>query len=251
MPRPGGRDPGHQAHDRRAALAGLPVGDGKENRRPGVRCRGLLDVAAGNAEISLPGVAATSGPGFGAAYRRDISHSCRSAASAACCSESIVPALLSAPNTGLRQPHEQTARTAPSPSCWMVVECSTAIGSPTGKRPGCCLSASRRRAPRGGSHQPGQLASIPRSRPDDDVAEPGHACRLPDARHLPERRGHHGRRGRPGPVSECARRSRDTTRLALSGYSTAIPQPGHPCRRSRPARTWPGSALAERRPATP
>ena len=72
VPRPGGRDPGHQAHDRRAARAGLPVGDGKENRRPGVRCRGLLDVAAGNAEISLPGVAATSGPGFGAAYRRDI-----------------------------------------------------------------------------------------------------------------------------------------------------------------------------------
>ena len=41
VPRPGGRDPGHQAHDRRAAPAGLPAGDGKENRRPGVRCRGL------------------------------------------------------------------------------------------------------------------------------------------------------------------------------------------------------------------
>src|SRR6266851_4445131 len=62
------------------------------------------------------------------AHRRDISHSCRSAASVACCSGSMVPVLLSAPNTGLRQPHEQTAWTAPSPSCWMVVECCTTIG---------------------------------------------------------------------------------------------------------------------------
>ena len=40
----------------------------------------------------------------------------------------MVPVLLSAPNTGLRQPHEQTAWTVPSPSCWMVVECCTTIG---------------------------------------------------------------------------------------------------------------------------
>jgi hypothetical protein len=57
----------------------------------------------------------------GVAYRRDISHSCRSPASAARCSGSIVPAVLSAPNTGLRQPHEQTACTPPSPTSWMVV----------------------------------------------------------------------------------------------------------------------------------
>jgi hypothetical protein len=55
-------------------------------------------------------------PARGAAYGRDISHSCRSPASTARCNGSIVPAVLSAPNTGLRQPHEQTAWTPPSPS---------------------------------------------------------------------------------------------------------------------------------------
>ena len=64
----------------------------------------------------------------GSANRRDISHSCRSAASVACCNGSIVPAVLSAPNTRLRQPHEQTAWTPPSPSCWIVMEWFTAIG---------------------------------------------------------------------------------------------------------------------------
>jgi hypothetical protein len=39
-----------------------------------------------------------------------------------------VPVALPAPNTGLRQPHEQTAWTAPSPSSWIVVAWSTAIG---------------------------------------------------------------------------------------------------------------------------
>jgi hypothetical protein len=63
----------------------------------------------------------------------------------------------------------------------MVVQCSTAIGCPTGKPPGSRLSASHRRGPGAGSHHPGQLASIPRPRPDDDVAGPGHACHLPDA----------------------------------------------------------------------
>ncbi len=67
-------------------------------------------------------------PARGAAYGRDISHSCRSLASAARCSGSIVPAVLSAPNTGLRQPHEQTAWTPPSPTSWIVVWWSTAIG---------------------------------------------------------------------------------------------------------------------------
>src|SRR5215831_6670668 len=70
----------------------------------------------------------SSAPARGAAYRSDISHSCRSPASAARCSGSIVPAVLSAPNTGLRQPHEQTAWAPPSPASWMVVWWSTAIG---------------------------------------------------------------------------------------------------------------------------
>ena len=68
-------------------------------------------------------------PGTGTAYRRDISHSCRSPASAARCSGSIVPVVLSAPNTGLCQPHEQTAWTPASPTSWMVVWWSTAISS--------------------------------------------------------------------------------------------------------------------------
>src|SRR5712692_1896582 len=67
-------------------------------------------------------------PVRGTAYGRDIYHSCRSPASAARCSGSIVPAVLTAPNTGLRQPHEQTAWTPPSPTSWMVVWWSTAIG---------------------------------------------------------------------------------------------------------------------------
>src|SRR5215471_4979581 len=49
-----------------------------------------------------------------ACYRRDISHSCRSPASAARCNESMVPVFLSVPNTGLHQPHEQTAWAPPS-----------------------------------------------------------------------------------------------------------------------------------------
>jgi hypothetical protein len=39
-----------------------------------------------------------------------------------------VPVVLSAPDTGLRQPHEQTTWTAPSRSCWIVVEWCTTIG---------------------------------------------------------------------------------------------------------------------------
>ena len=58
----------------------------------------------------------------GAAYGRDISHSCRSPAPAARCSGSIVPAALSAPDTGLRQPYEQTVRKPPpSLTSWLVV----------------------------------------------------------------------------------------------------------------------------------
>src|SRR5260370_597766 len=53
--------------------------------------------------------------------RRDISHSCRSAALVACCCGSIVPVVWPTPNTGLRQPHQRTAWTPPSPTSWIVV----------------------------------------------------------------------------------------------------------------------------------
>ncbi len=84
--------------------------------------------------------------GTWAAYRRDISHSCRSPASAARCSGSIVPAVLSVPNTGLRQPQEQTAWTPPSPTSgwWCGVPWRSVL---RGGRPGSSSSASRRRAP--------------------------------------------------------------------------------------------------------
>jgi hypothetical protein len=49
------------------------------------------------------------GRNAGCAYRRDISHSYRSPVSAARCSGSILPDVLSVPKTGLRQPNEQTA----------------------------------------------------------------------------------------------------------------------------------------------
>ena len=41
----------------------------------------------------------------------------------------VLPVLLSASNTGLRQPHEQAAWTAPSSNCWIAVEWYTALVS--------------------------------------------------------------------------------------------------------------------------
>ena len=159
-----------------------------------------------DAEIRLPSAAATSGPGFGTAHRRDISHSCRSAASAG--------VLQRVHRAGYLVGAEH--RTAPAaradrldPALAQLVDGGAVLHgdrSPTGKRPGSPPRASRRRGPG---------PPRPRWRP-----------------------------GRLGPVSECARRSRDT-RLTLSGYSTAILQAGHSWRRYRPARTWPGSTLAE------
>jgi len=159
-----------------------------------------------DAEIRLPSAAATSGPASVPLTAGTSPTRADRQLRPACCSGSIVPVTLSEPNTGLRQPHEQTAWTPPSPSWWMVVQCSTAIG---------LLPVNDRAAPR--------------ARP---------------AAGGPDRRGHDGGRAGLGPVSECARRSRDT-RLTLSGYSTAILQAGHSWRRYRPARTWPGSTLAE------
>jgi hypothetical protein len=113
-----------------------------------------------------------------------MSHSCRSPASAARCCGSIVPVVLSAPNTGLCQPHEQTAWTPPSPTSRMVVWWSTAVSS----------SQVNDRAgldPRG--FQPGQLAGVVRLRPRHDVARPRRGSRSPRRLAHPRRRSHHGR----------------------------------------------------------
>ena len=88
---------------------GLAVSAHAQGGVRGRDTRGLPDVAAGMPERARRASPRRPGPARGGAHRRDISHSCRSAASAACCSGSIVPVVLSAPNTALRQPHEQTA----------------------------------------------------------------------------------------------------------------------------------------------
>src|SRR6266567_5357081 len=129
---------------------------------------------------------------------QDISHSCRSPASVACCSGSIVPVVLSAPNTGLRQPHEQAAWTPPSPSWRMVVWWSTATGAlqvndRAGQRPPHAVEG-----PDPGGCQRAQLVDVWRLRPGDDVVGPGHGRRLRDARHVPERRSHGSRLARFG-----------------------------------------------------
>src|SRR5215510_15098196 len=101
-----------------------------------------------------------------------------------------MPVVLPAPDTGLRQPAEQTAWTAPSPSCRIVVEWVTTVG---------VLPVNDRTAHHA-CHPPGtrarevtSLASSPVSclRPREDLAGPGHARRLRGTRHLPEP-------GRPG-----------------------------------------------------
>src|SRR5712692_10415008 len=127
-----------------------------------------------------------------------ISHSCRSPASVACCSGSIVPVVLPAPNTGLRQPHEQAAWTPPSPTSWMVVWCSTATGllqvsDRAGQRPPHAVEGLD-----SGGCQLAQLVDVWRRYPRDDVVGPGHARRLRDARHVPQRRSHGGRLARFG-----------------------------------------------------
>src|SRR6516225_1527838 len=105
---------------------------------------------------SVPGWPAGSRPADGA-YGKDMSHWCRSPASVACCSGSIMPVVLSAPNTGLRHPQVQAACTPPSPTSWIVVWWSTAIGALTGGQPGSSSPAARRRSPHPGEHQPAQL----------------------------------------------------------------------------------------------
>src|SRR6266702_8470046 len=96
----------------------------------------------------------------GAGYRRDISHSCRPPASAARCSESMVPAVLPVPNTGLRQPHEQTAWAPPSPASWMVVWCSTAIGSSQVNDRAAHRPAHAVEGLDPGAYEPGQLVDV-------------------------------------------------------------------------------------------
>src|SRR5215469_3601065 len=145
-------------------------------------------------------VAASLVPAFGRvrtgrrrAYCRDISHWCRSPASVARCSGSIMPVVLSAPNTGLRHPHAQTACTPPSPTSWIVVWWSTAMGASqvndrAAHRPQHAVEGLHP-----GDHQPARLAGVLYLCPGDDVMRPGHASSLYDARHVPQRRGHSGR----------------------------------------------------------
>src|SRR5215831_4746158 len=168
----------------------------------------------------------SSAPARGAAYGRDISHSCRSPASAARCSGSIVPAVLSAPNTGLRQPHEQTAWAPPSPASWMVVWWSTAIG---------VLEVNDRAAYRPryavegldpGGCQLGQFVDVLRLCPGNDVVGSRHARRLQDARQAPQRRSHRGRLAGFG-LDQNVRRYHVTPTQPSRDYSTAITVMGH------------------------
>src|SRR5713101_3426314 len=125
------------AHEPVGGIAGLLPGSARPVQEAGEDQRAIhaKDVGTVSAvqEPPRPACPGTLQRSRDAAYRRDISHSCRSPASAARCSGSIAPAVLSAPNTGLRQPHEQTAWTPPSPTSWMVVWWSTAIGVLTGE----------------------------------------------------------------------------------------------------------------------
>jgi len=77
------------------------------------------------------GCGSTGSTPAAAGYGRDMSHRCRSPASVAVCSGSMVPVVLSAPNTGLCHPHEQTAWTPPSPTRWMEMRWFTVSGSST------------------------------------------------------------------------------------------------------------------------
>jgi DNA photolyase len=119
----------------------------------------------------------------GTVYRRDISHSCRSPASVAVCSGSIVPVVLSEPNTGLCHPHEQTAWTPPSPISSMVMQWSTPIGSSTVTGRKLLMGV----APWG--HWPpgyllGQLADVVRLCSRNDLTGPGQARDLQDVPHV-------------------------------------------------------------------
>src|SRR6266487_149986 len=147
----------------------------------------MRSLRTGAAQLMAP-ASATCG-----AVRRDISHSCRSPASAARCSGSIAPVVLSALNTGLRQPHEQAAWTPPSPTSRIVVWWSTAIGvlqvnDRAGQRP---RHAVEDLDP--GGYQLAQLVDVPRICLGNDVVGSGHARRLRDARQVSERGSDDGR----------------------------------------------------------
>src|SRR6266581_8928397 len=81
----------------------------------------------------------------------------------------------------------------PSPASWMVVWCSTAIGSSQVNDRAAHRPAHAVQGLDLGGHQLGQLVDVPRLGPGDDVAGPGQARRLRDARQVPERRGYDGR----------------------------------------------------------
>jgi len=111
-----------------ALAAGAIAAFWRQSWPVGIAVLGRTELATGPAGLRTRALRAAELAG-GTVYRRDISHSCRSPASVAVCSGSIVPVVLSAPNTGVCHPHEQTAWTPPSSIWWMVLQCSTAIGS--------------------------------------------------------------------------------------------------------------------------
>ena len=107
--------------------------------------------------------------------------SCMTPASVASCSGSMVPVALSAPNTGLRQPHEHTACAPPSPTDRTVVWWSTPPLLPVNNRAGHGpLHAGEALDP--GDHEPGQLVDVGGLRSGDDIVWSGQAGRLRHAR---------------------------------------------------------------------
>src|SRR5262245_51581255 len=120
-----------------------------------------------------------------------------SPASVASCSGSMVPVALSAPNTGLHQPHEHTACARPSPTDRTVVWWSTPPLLQMNDRAGHgpfhadqALDLS--------DHEPGQLVDVGGLRSGDDVVWSGQAGRLRHARQVLQCGSHGGRAADPG-----------------------------------------------------
>src|SRR5712692_4609780 len=94
-----------------------------------------------------------------------------------------------------------------------------------------------------GGCQLGQLAEVLRLCPRSDVAGPGHARRLRNARQAPQRRSRDGRLAGSG-LDQNARSEHVTPTQPSWGYSTAITVMGHPRARAgaagrAPTRAWP------------
>jgi hypothetical protein len=204
----------------------------------------------------------------------DASHSCRSRASVACCSGSIVPVDLSAPNTGPRHPHEHSTCMPPSPSSW-IVGCSTA-SSPRARvsRP----VIARARAPRGrplacpldipcisphdqGGRRDGARHRGPSPLPGEAQGSPGpgiggrHPAR---PRPLLDRRAvHRGERTRIRTTRAAGWRSPlraphpPVGKADARGYGTACKGPSYPAHADRRPACWRGNPVSYRRSLKP